>query len=493
MSRRARISNTLHYVVGREINDVTLIMKRPGWEIIASIGMIIVFVVSMYLTVVSGNLGGAILVVFIGTYVLISTEKVNRTAMSLLGMALAGVILFVGSQIGLIALPAKEEFAFFVNHVDWTTIIFIIAMSIIVSVAAASGLFQYIALRIAARSEGDHKALYITFLVFVSGVSLFFDTVSTMLIAAPLTIEICKALEIDFKPFLVSEAIVCNFSSIPSIVGAVPNLVIAGVTTLDPGFLFIVFMPLSIILFLVSLPIFLRWYGSTFGTTEEMRVDAVFSIDPATMIKDRWDFNISAAAIIFLVIGFALGPSLGLVPPMVALVVAGFLLLLAHERANEFLNKVGWTTVFFLVGLFGLVGALELTGLINALADLIAPIIGNNASFATVFLIWIPAMLSAFLDNLPVSAVLAPIAVAFADVSPVLPLALIFAVNIGGYIFTPLGSPANMVAIGLSEAEHDPIPFMEFMKIGTILGLIHLTVGSVYLLLVNNIQAILSV
>lgn len=461
-------------------------MKRPGWEIIASLGMFVVIILAMYLTVVVQNLGGAILVVFIGTYLLISTEKVNRTAMSLLGMAIAGVVLFVGAVIDLIDLGGEpnQVFASFVNHVDWTTIIFIIAMSIIVSVAAASGLFQYIALRIAATSEGDNKKLFITFLVFTSGVSLFFDTVSTMLITAPLTIEICKALEIDFKPFLVSEAIVCNFSSIPSIVGAVPNLVIAGVTLLDPGFLFIVFMPLSIILFLVSLPILLRWYGSTFGTTDELRVDAVFSIDPASMIKDRWDFNISVVAIILLVIGFAMGPALGLVPPMVALLVAGFLLLLSHERANEFLNKVGWTTVFFLVGLFGLVGALEITHLIDALAALIAPIMEGNSAFATVFLIWIPAMLSAFLDNLPVSAVLAPIAVEFGYVSSVLPLALVFAVNIGGYIFTPLGSPANMVAIGLSEAEHDPIPFVEFVKIGTILGLIHLAIGSGYLLLV---------
>jgi len=364
---------------------------------------------------------------------------------------------------------------------------FIIAMSIIVSVAAASGLFQFIGLKIAARSGGDHKKLFITFLVFVSVVSLFFDTVSTMLIAAPLTIEICKALEIDFKPFLISEAIVCNFSSIPSIVGAVPNLVIAGKTGLDPGFLFIVMMPLSIILFLVSVPILLRWYRSTFGTTEEIRIDRVFSIDPTTMIKDRWDFNISAGALILLVIGFALGPSFGLVPPMIALVVAGFLLLLAHERANEFLHKVGWPTVFFLVGLFGLVGALEITGLIDALADVIRPIVGNDANFATVFLIWIPAMLSAFLDNLPVSAVLAPIAVEFGGLSSVIPLALVFAVNIGGYIFTPLGSPANMVAIGLSEREHDPISFIEFVKIGTLLGLIHLAIGSGYLLLVHNL------
>ncbi len=459
---------------------------EPSWHIRAAIIVVIFTIVAGYLVTLH-NIAGAVLVVFIGTYVLISTEKVNRTAMSLLGVAIVGVILYIALEIEVLTgiFHGGVEFSVLIAHIDWTTIIFIIAMSIIVSIAAASGLFQFIGLRIAARSKGDHKKLFITFLIFVSGISLFFDTTSTMLIAAPLTIEICKALEVDFKPFLISEAIVCNFSSIPSIVGAVPNLVIAGKTHLDPAFLFIVMMPLSIILFIVSMPILLRWYGSTFGVTDEVRVDRVFSINPTTMIKDRWDFNISVAAIVFLVIGFALGPFFGIVPPLIALVVAGFLLLLAHERANEFLNQVGWPTVFFLVGLFGLVGALEITHLIDALADVIRPIVGDDANFATVFLIWIPAMLSAFLDNLPVSAVLAPIAVEFGSLSPVLPLALIFAVNIGGYIFTPLGSPANMVVIGLSEREHDRISFIEFVKIGTLLGLIHLTIGSVYLVLVN--------
>jgi Na+/H+ antiporter NhaD/arsenite permease-like protein len=459
-------------------------MKRIGWEIIATIFIAIMTSIALFFVISYQNLPMAVIVIFIGTYVLISTEKVNRTAMSLLGVALVGVILFVGSAL---EIPGGVDFATLIEHVEWDTIIFIIAMSIIVSVAAASGIFQYIALRIAARSEGDHKQLFIIFLVFVSGISLFFDTVSTMLIAAPLTIEICKALEIDFKPFIISEAIVCNFSSIPSVVGAVPNLVIANHpdVNLDVGFLFIVFMPLSIILFLVSLPIFLRWYDSSFGVTEEHRADAVFSIDPATMIKDRWDFNISSVAIISLVIGFAIGPVLGLTPAMVALLIAGFMLLLAHERANEFLNRIGWPTVFFLVGLFGLVGALDITGLIDALGVAISGVIEEGSIFATVFLVWIPAMLSAFLDNLPVSLVLAPIAATFGN-----PLSLIFAVNVGGYIFTPLGSPANMVAIGLSEEQHDPIPFIDFVKIGTLLGIIHLAIGSGYLVLLQVIFGI---
>ncbi|MHA2603520.1 MAG: SLC13 family permease [Candidatus Thorarchaeota archaeon SMTZ1-83] len=456
-------------------------MKMPGREVIGAILVAVMAIFALVLTAVFNDLKIPVLIVFIGTYILISTEKLNRTALSLLGLAIVGVVLFLGFEMGL---GGGEDFEHLIVGIDWTTIIFVIAMSVIVSVSAASGLFQYIALRIAAPSGGDHKALFTTFLVVVAGISLFFDTVSTMLIAAPFTIEICKALEIDFKPFLVSEAIVCNFSSIPSVVGAVPNLVIAGATYLDVGLLFVAFMPLSIILFLVSLPILHRWYGSKFGTTGEDRTDRVFSIDPATMIKDRWDFNVSVVAIVFLVIGFALGPTFGIVPPMTALIVASTMLLIAHERANDFLNRIGWPTVFFLVGLFGLVGALEVTGLIDDLALLVGDIIGDNSAFATVFLVWIPAILSAFLDNLPVSAVLAPIAQQYATLSPVLPLALVFAVNIGGYIFTPLGSPANMVAIGLSEAEHNPIPFMEFVKIGTLLGMIHLAIGSGYLLLI---------
>ncbi len=430
--------------------------------------------------------GLTVLAIFIGTYLVISTEKINRTGMSLFGMGIIGFVFWAASVLHHPVTEGWEHspFAELALRIEWDTVLFVTSMMIIVAVAGASGMFQYVALRLVRPSGGDHKRLYITFLFFVFGISLFFDTVSTMLIMSPLTIEVCRALEIDFKPFLVSEAITCNFASIPSIVGAVPNLVIAGRTDLDAGLLFVAFMPLALILFLVSLPILLKWYSKTFGVTDRHRVEALFDIDPAHMIKSKRDFYASVIAIIILIIGFALGPTLGLAPPMFALVIAAFMLILSHDRANKFLTEVGWDTVFFLVGLFGLVVALGVAGLIDDLANGIEGIIGTDANIATVFMVWIPAMLSAFLDNLPVSAVLAPIAVRFIDVSPVLPLALVFAVNIGGYIFTPLGSPANMVAIGFSEKEHDPIIFMEFVKIGTLLGIVHLAIGSIWLLLI---------
>ena len=365
-------------------------------------------------------LGWAILVVFVGTYFVISTEKVNRTGTALLGMAITGFVLLAGYQLsgGL----EGAQFAELAEHIEWDTILFVTAMMIIVAVATASGLFQFLALTIAVPSQGNHRRLFITLIVFVFVASLFLDTVSTMLIMAPLTIQICKALEIDFKPYLVSESIVCNFASIPSIVGAVPNLVIASETELNPGLLFLAFMPLSIILILVSLPILLKIYGKNFSVSDKYHVETLRQIDPRTMITSRRDFYASVIAFGILVIGFAIGPSFGLPPPMIALLVAAFLLILSHDRATEFLSEVGWETVFFLVGLFGLVVALELTGLIEELGAGIQTIIAGNDIVATVFMVWIPAMLSAFLDNLPVSAVLAPIAVRpeFASLGPIL-------------------------------------------------------------------------
>ncbi|MFW9844399.1 MAG: SLC13 family permease, partial [Candidatus Thorarchaeota archaeon] len=156
--------------------------------------------------------GTIILLVFIGTYIAISSEKVNRAAVSMVGMGIAGLVLW----------GFGTDFNILVESIEWSTILFIVSMMAIVSVAGHSGMFQYLALTLAKPTGGNTRHLFIVFIVFVFIISFVFDTTSTMLIMGPLTIEVCKALEIDFKPFLIGEAVTSNFASIPSIVGAVP-------------------------------------------------------------------------------------------------------------------------------------------------------------------------------------------------------------------------------------------------------------------------------
>ncbi len=420
---------------------------------------------------------GMVLLVFIGTYIAISTEKVNRTAMSLLGMGIVGIILWAAGA---------GTFTLIASTVDWGTILFVTSMMIIVTIASASGMFQYLALKMVGPTRCDTKRLFITFLTFVFVISFFFDTASTMLIMGPLTIELCKAIEIDFRPFLIAESMVTNFASIPSVVGAVPNLVIAERASVDPGFMFIVLMPLAVILFIFSIPLFLYFFEDMLEQGSEEVVNQMLFLDPTYMIKSRKEFYLSIIAMIILVLGFTLGQTAQFEPSMIAIIVASVLLLTTKEWVDEILMRVNWGTVFFLVGLFGLVAALEITGVIHELGVVVGEILGDNLLFAIIFMTWIPALLSAVIDNIPVSAVLAPIALQFASLSPIIPLVLIFAVNIGGFIL-PIGSPATILALALSERAHNPISFKQFMRVATTMGLIMLAIGTGWFVLVGMI------
>jgi Na+/H+ antiporter NhaD/arsenite permease-like protein len=419
--------------------------------------------------------GTWILLVFIGTYIVISTEKVNRAAMSMTGMGIAGLILW----------SFHTPFSTLVLHIEWGTILFIVSMMAIVAVAGHSG-------TLAKPTGGNTSRLFTVFIVFVFVISLVFDTTSTMLIIGPLTIEVCKALEIDFKPFLISEAITSNFASIPSIVGAVPNLVIAdrvlkaNVLGFDGGFLFIVMMPLSIILLIVTLFILQRVFQNQLFDSHEDIVEQVFVVSPQHMIRSRTDFYISLVAILLLALAFTIGQGSGLEPPLVAIIVAFTVLLVAREKVENILSEINWNTVFFLIGIFGLVAALELIGFIADIGNAVGAIVGGNIGGAVAFLVWVPATLSAVIDNIPVSIVLAPIAAELATTSLIFPAILVFAVNVGGYIL-PIGAPANILAMALSENEHDRIDFKAFAKIATPLALLHLLIGTGWLLLMSTI------
>ena len=418
-----------------------------------------------------------IIAIFVVTYIAISSEKVNRTATALLGMGAAGIVLWATGQ---------HEFSIIVETIEWPTILFVTSMFIIVTIAASSGMFQFLALELTRPTQGQTKKLFVSLLGFVFVISLFFDTTSTMLIMGPLTIELCKALEIDFRPFLISEAVTCNFASISSIVGAVPNLLIAEKAHVDPGFLFVTLLPLSIILFIFSVPFFLRVFEDQLLPTEEDLVSQMMLINPQYMIRSKSDFYLSIIAMIILVLGFTLGPGLDppLQPALIAINVASALLILAREWVDEILKRVNWGTIFFLVGLFGLVAALEITGVIAALGVGIGNLIGENVLLGIIFMTWVPALLSAVIDNIPVSAVLAPIALQFASVSPILPIALIFAVNVGGFIL-PIGSPANILALVFAEKERKPIQMKDFAKVATPLGLLMVAIGTGWLLLLG--------
>jgi Na+/H+ antiporter NhaD/arsenite permease-like protein len=415
--------------------------------------------------------GFIILVILIVTLLVIISERVNETATALFAMSIVGGVLYLAYGL---------TFGDFVLLMPWDTILFVTAMLIVVAVAASSGMFQYIALVLIHRTRGNPRMIFTTFMGFVFIISLFLDPLPTMLVMGAFTVEVCKTIDIDFRPVLISEVIIANFASIPSLVGSVPNLVIVVEAGIDVGVMFIILMPLALILFAITVPLLLRKFGDTLVSNEETDWNVLYMIKPSVMIKSRHDFYLSIIAMSILILGFTIG-AIRVEASLIAMMVASGMLVFSHERAQNLIRHLSWDTIFFLVGLFGIIAGLE-NEHVHVISDFVAgtiSFIGQNVFLAIGIMIWVPGLVFSIIDNIPVAALLAPLGFELGKINAIIPMTLLVGTNIGGYII-PFGDAPNMIAVKLAEDEGSHISFFEFTKIALPLGLLHLIVSTVY-------------
>lgn len=417
--------------------------------------------------------GAIVLIILIITLLVIVSERVNETATALFAMSIVGGILYIANGL---------TFGEFVLLMPWDTILFVTAMLIVVAVAASSGMFQYIALLLVHRTRGNPRMIFVTFMGFVFAISLFLDPLPTMLVMGAFTVEVCKTIDMDFRPVLISEVIVANFASIPSLVGSVPNLVIVVESGIEVSFMFAVLMPLALILFAITIPLLLRQFGDKLVSDDGADWNVLYMIKPSVMIKSRHDFYLSLIAMTTLVLGFTIG-ALRVEASLIAMLVASGMLVFSHERAKDLIRHLSWDTIFFLVGLFGIIAALESANVISEFVNGMLALIGQNVFLAIGLMVWIPGLVLSIIDNIPVAALLAPLGLQLGAINAVVPLSLIVGTNIGGYII-PFGDAPNMIAVGLASDEGKPISFWNFTKIAFPLGLLHLVVSTIYLFLV---------
>jgi Na+/H+ antiporter NhaD/arsenite permease-like protein len=332
------------------------------------------------------------------------------------------------------------------------------------------------------RTEGSPRMIFLTFMGFVFIISLFLDPLPTMLVMGVFTVEVCKTVDLDFRPILISEVIVANFASFPSLVGSVPNLIIFLKSNIDLPFAFVVLMPLSLILFGLTMFLLLRQYGASLVVEGSSDWNVLYMIKPSVMIKSRHDFYLSIIAMTILILGFTIG-AVRVEASLIAMMVASGMLVFSHERAKDLLRTLSWDTIFFLVGLFGILAGLEKTKVIDEFVNGTMSLIGDNVLLGIAIMIWIPGFALSLIDNIPIATLLAPLGLRLGAINTVVPLALIVGANVGGYMI-PFGDAPNMIVIGLAADEGKPISFMEFTKIALPLGFLHLLVSTVYLFMV---------
>lgn len=417
----------------------------------------------------------------IATYATIMTEKLNRAIVALVG---AGLMISLGIL--------NQEQA--VEGVDFNTLALLTGMMLIVAIARRSGIFQYVAIVSAKAARASPAGILVMLGIVTAILSALLDNVTTVLLIAPVTLVICRELNVKAYPFLFAEIFASNIGGTATLIGDPPNIIIgsaAGLTFTD--FVYAL-SPVVVVLLLVnSVAIHLIW-GRSMSATPESRA-RVMALDHRDAITDRPLMIKSICVIALVILGFVMAHSLQMEAGTIALFGAAILLLLVnlgrsvedqHHHLIESFNEVEWITIFFFVGLFIVVAGVEHAGLLKIMADWLIGISGGDMHDLGLAMLWVSAVLSAIIDNIPFVATMIPViqnmAPTFGGEEALLPLwwSLSLGACLGGN-GTLIGASANLTVAGIGERAGVPFRFLEFAKVAFPLMLISIAIGHVYL------------
>jgi len=411
--------------------------------------------------------------IFTVTYWFIVTEIMHKTTVALLGAVL----------MALFKILTQEE-AF--SYIDFNTIGLLIGMMIIVAITKRTGLFQYLAIKSAKWAKGDPLKILLSFATVTAISSALLDNVTTVLLMAPVTLLITDSLEVDPTPFLFTQILAANVGGTATLIGDPPNIMIGSAT--DLGFLdFVVNLaPVVVIIFGVILIIFKRLYAEKLRVSSEVR-ERIKDFDEYKVLQDKKLLVKSLIVLGLTILGFALHQVLNLESAIIALAGAAILLFLSNLDPEKILEDVEWPTIFFFAALFVIVGGLEEVGVIEWVAHKVLGLTQGNLVLMALLILWVSALASTVIDNIPFVATMIPLIQALSIADPTLQIeplwwSLALGACLGGN-GSLVGASANVVVAGIAAKHDNPISFKEYLKVGFPLMLIMIFISSIYIYL----------
>ncbi|MFF0311276.1 ArsB/NhaD family transporter [Streptosporangium sp. NPDC004379] len=414
--------------------------------------------------------------IFLGAYTLIASEKVNRVAAALGG---AGIMLIIHATDG--------RAAFFSEHsgVDWNVIFLLLGMMIIVGVLKQTGVFEYLAIWAAKRARGRPFRLMVLLLVITAVASALLDNVTTVLLIAPVTFLVCERLALPVAPFLIAEAMASNIGGTATLVGDPPNIIIASRAGLTFNDFLVHLAPLVVVLMVVFIGLCRLLFRKAFVYDPE-RAAEIMQLNEREAIADRRLLWQSLTVLALVLAAFVLHPVLHYEPSVVAILGAGVLVAVTRVTTEEAIREVEWPTLVFFAGLFVMVGALVETGVIKQVSQAAVEATQGRLGVAAIGLLWISAVISAIVDNIPYVATMSPIVAELVNANggngpaEVLWWALALGADLGGNA-TAVGAAANVVVLGIAARNRTPISFWQFTKYGLVVTFATILVATPYL------------
>jgi Na+/H+ antiporter NhaD/arsenite permease-like protein len=423
--------------------------------------------------------------IFVIGYAIIASEKIHKTIVALVGASLLLVLKILEQQEAF----HVEEFG-----IDWNVIFLLISMMIIINLMKPTGVFSYLAIKSAKLGKGDPFRILVIFGIVTAVVSAFLDNVTTVLLITPVTIVIADALEVDAIPFLISNALASNIGGTATLIGDPPNIMIASKAQLD-FMAFVYHLTPCIILVMVAYVFAIKFFwGKKLKTRDELK-QRVLAMDEWAEIKDPAMVRKSLIVLAVIIIGFVFHGKLGYQPATIGLCGAALLLLLSNTKEpHHILAECEWSTLFFFMGLFIIIGGIVKVGLITWMSVKILELTQNNLFATSMVVMWFSAFASAVIDNIPYVATMNPLVIDMArqlwpnlsgiqllqhpDLMPVW-WSLSLGACLGGN-GTAIGASANVVVVGISEKMGKKISFMKFMFYGMPIMILTVIVSTLY-------------
>lgn len=409
--------------------------------------------------------------VFVVVMITIMTEKLHRSLAAITGAMIV---------LALHVMPFDAA----MEHIDFNTLGVLLGMMLFVSVVKLSGVFEFLAIKCARLAKGDPWKIMLLFVLLTAVLSAFLDNVTTVLLIGPMTLTVCKLLDVNPIPFFMTEILASNIGGTATLIGDPPNIMIgsaAGYSFFD----FILYDAPAVAIILVAiLGVFYALYGRKMNVDDEHKT-RIMELDEHAQIKNRRLLKQSVVMTALVVVGFMAHGALGLESCIIALGAAGIIMLISGESIEEALSNVEWTTLSFFAGLFVIVGALAETGVIGMLANGLIDATGGNVFITMLVLLIGSAVISSFLDNIPFVATMIPILLAMEstgmDVTP-----LWWAVSLGACLGgngTLIGASANVVLSDISKKNGHEITFVQFLKTGFPIMLLTVAIAGLYLVM----------
>ena len=408
--------------------------------------------------------------IFIAVYAIIISEKIDRTVTALTGAAL---MVLIG------ILDQEEAF----HKIDFNTLGLLISMMVIVFITQRTGVFQFLAIKACKVSKGE-PWLIIALLSLITGVlSAFLDNVTTILLILPITLSVAKDLRLNPIPFIISEVFASNVGGTATLIGDPPNIMIGA----KAGLGFMEFIkndaPVILPMLFITTVTFVLIYRKQLHTKDEYK-KKILELKENEAIKDHVLLRKCLIVLGLTILGFILHGFLHVESSTVAITGAVVLMLIAKVKIEHVFKEVEWKTIFFFAGLFMLVGGIEKAGILKMMAQGVIDLTGGNMFATTLAILWVSAIASAFIDNIPFVATMIPLiqALGTLGISDLGPLwwALSLGACLGGN-GTIIGASANVIASGMAEEAGYKITFGGYFKVAFPVMLVTIAISTVYL------------